>query len=89
MNKKFTFSICMFLLIFSLIFLKYLYAEEFFGIDQLMDPADSKTISMDFKNAALNDVLKIFSQQSGLSETSTISTGGSGSCCSKGFFRVL
>ncbi|MFA5060228.1 MAG: secretin N-terminal domain-containing protein [Candidatus Omnitrophota bacterium] len=31
-----------------------------------LNPQTSKTISMDFKDAALNDVLKIFSQQSGL-----------------------
>lgn len=35
-------------------------------IDPLLLDAPQKTISMDFKNAALNDVLKIFSQQSGL-----------------------
>ncbi len=33
---------------------------------ELVSPEYSKTISMDFKSAALNDVLKIFSQQSGL-----------------------
>src|SRR3989338_4487712 len=32
----------------------------------LLYPEYSKTISMDFKDAALKDVLKIFSQQSGL-----------------------
>ena len=34
--------------------------------NQFLDPQNSKTISMDFREAPLNDVLKIFSQQSGL-----------------------
>jgi type IV pilus assembly protein PilQ len=35
-------------------------------LEALLYPDREKTISMDFKGAALNDVLKIFSQQSGL-----------------------
>jgi type II secretory pathway component GspD/PulD (secretin) len=35
-------------------------------IDHFLSEAPQKTISMDFKDAALTDVLKIFSQQSGL-----------------------
>lgn len=34
--------------------------------NQFFNPENSKTISMDFREAPLNDVLKIFSQQSGL-----------------------
>ncbi len=37
-----------------------------FDIESFIYPDMNKTISMDFRNAQLNDVLKIFSQQSGL-----------------------
>ena len=41
-------------------------AEDLFTGSNLLRKKYDKTISMDFKDAALNDVLKIFSQQSGL-----------------------
>src|SRR3989338_1859240 len=41
-------------------------ADLLFKKSRLIYPAYSKKISMDFKSANLNDVLKIFSQQSGL-----------------------
>ena len=37
-----------------------------YDLQDFLGEEDEKTISMDFKDAALNDVLKIFSQQSGL-----------------------
>ncbi|MBF0478166.1 MAG: type II secretion system protein GspD [Candidatus Omnitrophica bacterium] len=50
--------------------LPYLCQASYYEIDndikRLMDVDQSKTISLDFKKASLNDVLKIFSQQSGL-----------------------
>ncbi len=41
-------------------------ASDMIDITQYLYPSTAKRISMDFKNAPLNDVLKIFSQQSGL-----------------------
>jgi len=38
---------------------------DFSNVSDYLYPEASKTISMDFKDASLNDVLKIFSQQSG------------------------
>lgn len=42
------------------------YALDLYGLEQYYSPENDKTISMDFTDANLNDVLKIFSQQSGL-----------------------
>ncbi|MBI5149675.1 MAG: secretin and TonB N-terminal domain-containing protein [Candidatus Omnitrophica bacterium] len=39
-------------------------AEELTNIDGYLNPQETKTISMDFKGAQLNDVLKVLSQQS-------------------------
>jgi len=55
-----------FYLVFSLFFLPNVYALNFAEASQFAYPEYSKRISMDFKNADLNDVLKIFSQQSGM-----------------------
>ena len=41
-------------------------AAEISEQNRFIHPEYSKTISMDFKEAALSDVLKIFSQQSGM-----------------------
>ncbi|MBP9854255.1 MAG: secretin and TonB N-terminal domain-containing protein [Candidatus Omnitrophica bacterium] len=41
-------------------------ADQYSGIDQYLYPQNQKTISMDLKGANLNDVLKMFSQQSGM-----------------------
>ncbi len=41
-------------------------AETYSSLSNYLDPVPKKTISMDFKDASLNDVLKIFSQQSGM-----------------------
>lgn len=54
------------LIIFPTPFVNYGYAFEYDSLDELLYPETEKTISMDFSNAALNTVLKIFSQQSGL-----------------------
>lgn len=43
---------------------------------RLLEAENSKTISMDFKDANLNDVLKIFSQQSGLNFIAETSLSG-------------
>ncbi|MBF0484047.1 MAG: secretin and TonB N-terminal domain-containing protein [Candidatus Omnitrophica bacterium] len=47
-------------------FAKASYYEVDEDIKRLMEFDSSKTISMDFKKANLNDVLKVFSQQSGM-----------------------
>jgi len=55
------------ILFISLIDANSLYAEQYYSeIDQYLYPQRQKTISMDLKGANLNDVLKIFSQQSGM-----------------------
>jgi len=41
-------------------------AEDLTNIDGYLSLEETRTISMDFKNAQLNDVLKILSQQSGM-----------------------
>lgn len=63
MSKKIFFILC--------IVLQVYLSESGFGYDltaiqNLVSAREIKTISMDFKNAQLADVLKIFSQQSGL-----------------------
>lgn len=66
------FKLTKYLTLACLIFLgSNLIATTSFGLDlktssSFVNSEYSKTISMDFKNASLNDVLKIFSQQSGL-----------------------
>jgi len=45
-------------------------------INYFFPAEESKTISMDFKNASLNDVLKIFSQQSGMNFISSFDVAG-------------
>ncbi len=50
----------------SVLFIPSVNAEDMIDINRMLYPSAAKTISMDFKNAPLNDVLKIFSQQSGL-----------------------
>lgn len=54
------------LIILPIPFVNQCYAFEYDRLDELLNPEPEKTISMDFTNAALNNVLKIFSQQSGL-----------------------
>jgi type IV pilus assembly protein PilQ len=51
-------------------------ALETNDINSYLYPESTKTISMDFKNAQLNDVLKIFSQQSGLNFIATTDVAG-------------
>ena len=42
------------------------HALDMNNLDDILNPKPEKTVSMDFTNANLNDVLKVFSQQSGL-----------------------
>ncbi len=41
-------------------------AEDLTNVDEYLSASQTKTISMDFRDAQLNDVLKILSQQSGM-----------------------
>lgn len=52
------------------------HAYEFTNIDDYLYVEEPKTISMDFKNAQLNDILKIFSQQSGLNFIASADVSG-------------
>ncbi len=52
-------------------FLTFSNASALYLDDLIYEVDNSKKISMDFKNALLNDVLKIFSQQSGLNFIAT------------------
>ncbi len=55
------------LIAFSIINAHYSFALDIYtGSDFVSRPYENKSISMDFKGARLSDVLKIFSQQSGL-----------------------
>lgn len=64
-TKHMTSAVALFLLIMSFA-PTLLNAYELYEIDELLYSQQEKVISMDFKDAALGDVLKIFSQQSGM-----------------------
>ncbi len=63
MFKKAIFSYCLILIA---LITRPAFAYDLTAVQNILNPRESKTISMDFKDAALADVLKIFSQQSGL-----------------------
>ncbi|HBG61897.1 MAG TPA: hypothetical protein DDX37_08730, partial [Candidatus Omnitrophica bacterium] len=65
MNKKIFFSALISIAI-VLLSSKIYATQDLLTGSSLLKKKYDKTISMDFKDAALNDVLKIFSQQSGL-----------------------
>lgn len=55
----------------------YLCAGQYYSeVDQYLYPQRQKTISMDLKGANLNDVLKMFSQQSGMNFIATSEVSG-------------
>ena len=63
MNKKSAFIILIILTIFTQ---KFGFGYDLTAVENILSPREQKSISMDFKDAQLADVLKIFSQQSGL-----------------------
>src|SRR3989338_2735738 len=62
MSKKFLIGLLIWLCLFAFSPVNLQSAET----NYFLNPEYSKTISMDFKDASLNDVLKVFSQQSEL-----------------------
>ena len=59
-------TIIMFIAIILMIIASIRHASAYDDLESLLYPKPEKTISMDFTDAPLNTVLKIFSQQSGL-----------------------
>ena len=66
MNNRTIFIFPATMLIFLALSTNPCFSLEMENFDDLFYPQSEKTISMDFTNASLNDVLKMFSQQSGL-----------------------
>jgi len=81
MAKRHCVIILIVVLLTTIFFMSQGYALDLKNIDTYLYPEESnsnmeKRISMDFKSAKLNDVLKILSQQSGLNFIATEDVGG-------------